>query len=115
MQEHATTHNGINSLVSVKPLVTVIRKMIAEGRPGAQKLYEDLLKEVEAHPALLEPHEDAGELLKHGELVETLLSTIFTPSTEANQGMYAISFPFRSEKIYATGSFDEQFVKDGSN
>jgi hypothetical protein len=115
MQEHASTHNGINSLVSVKPLVNVIRKMIAEGRPGAQKLYQDLLKEVESKPALLEAHADAQALMEHGELVETLLSTIFTPSTESNQGMYAISFPFRSETVYASSSFAEQFLKDSGN
>ena len=114
MQEHASTHNGIKSLVSVRPLVNVIKDMIAEARPGAQKLYEDLLQEVESTPGLLEPHDNAATLLEHGELVETLLSTIFTPSTSDNQGMYAISFPFRSETIYASGSFREQFLKEGS-
>lgn len=115
MAEQASTNNGINSLVSVKPLITVIRKMIDEGNPGAKKLYEGLLKEVEAVPELLQAHEDAGPLLKHAELVETLLSTIFTPSTAANQGMYAISFPFHSETIYASPAFKEQFLKDGDN
>ena len=115
MQEHASTHNGINSLVSVKPLIVVIRKMIAEGHPGARKLYEDLLKEVEAKPELMEPHEDAAALLKHGEIVETVLSTIFTPSTSANQGMYAISFPFRSETIYASSAFKDLFLRDDPN
>lgn len=115
MQEHASTHSGINSLVSVNPLVTVIRKMIAEGSPGAQKLYENLLKEVEAVPELLVGHEDATPLLKHAELVETLLSTIFPPSTAAHQGMYAISFPFRSETIYASQAFRDQFLKEGDN
>ncbi|HEY1112599.1 MAG TPA: hypothetical protein VGE66_03530 [Chitinophagaceae bacterium] len=115
MQEHASTHSGINSLVSVNPLVTVIRKMIAEGSPGARKLYENLLKEVEAVPELLEAHGDAVPLLKHAELVETLLSTIFTPSTAAHQGMYAISFPFRSETIYASQAFKDQFLKEDDN
>jgi hypothetical protein len=114
MQEHASTHNGIKSLVSVKPLVNVIKDMIAEGRPGAKMLYEDLLQQVESTPGLLEPHEDAESLLQHGELVDTLLSTIFTPSNGSNQAMYAISFPFRSETIFASTSFREQFLKEGS-
>jgi hypothetical protein len=115
MQEHASTHSGINSLVSVKPLVTVIRKMIDEGSPGAKKLYERLIREVEAVPELLEAHEDATPLMKHAELVETLLSTIFTPSTASHQGMYAISFPFRSETIYASQAFKDQFLKEGDH
>ncbi len=97
MQENNTpTENGFNSLLSIKPLAAVLKKMIAEGKPGASKLYQNLLNEIETKPELLEPIKDASVLKQHSELVETLLSTIFPPSTSANQGMYAISLPFRS-------------------
>lgn len=89
--------------------------MIAEGKPGARKLYQNLLNEIESKPELLEPIKDASVLKQHNELVETLLSTIFPPSTSANQGMHAISFPFRSETIYASPSFKELFIKDETN
>jgi len=115
MQENPSTENGFNSLLSVKPLTAVLKKMIAEGKPGARKLYQNLLNEIESKPELLEPIKDASVLKQHNELVETLLSTIFPPSTSANQGMHAISFPFRSETIYASPSFKELFIKDETN
>ena len=114
MQTGSIEH-GFNSLLSLKPLTEVLKKMINEGKPGARKLYQTLLDDIEAQPALLEPVSDPTLFLDHAELVETLLSTIFPPSTEENQGMHAISFPFRSETIYASPSFKEQFLKEGSN
>jgi hypothetical protein len=88
--------------------------MIAEGKPGAKRLYQSILKEVESKPALLEPIVEEGVLQEHEELIETLLSTIFTPSTSAMEGMYAIAFPFRSETVYTSPSFKEQFLPDDS-
>jgi hypothetical protein len=41
-----------------------------------------------------------------------LLSTIFPPSTTDNEGLYAISFPFRHETIYASPGFKELFLTD---
>ncbi|HEY0749787.1 MAG TPA: GAF domain-containing protein [Chitinophagaceae bacterium] len=114
MQTGSIEH-GFNSLLSLKPLTEVLKKMIDEGKPGARKLYQTLLDEIEVQPALLEPVSDPTLFLDHAELVESLLSTIFPPSTEENQGMHAISFPFRSETIYASPSFKEQFLKEGSN
>src|SRR3954463_14326949 len=90
---------GFNSLLSLRPLVAVLKKMIAEGKPGAKKLYQGLITELESRPELLEPMATAAPLAKDAELVETLLSTIFPPSTTSNQGIYAISFPFRSETV----------------
>ncbi len=115
MQENTSTENGFNSLLSIKPLAAVLKKMITEGKPGARKLYQNLLDEIETKPALLEPIKDALVLKQDSELVETLLSTIFPPSTSDNQGMYAISFPFRSEIIYASPTFKELFIKDETN
>ena len=108
MQTGSIEH-GFNSLLSLKPLTEVLKKMIDERKPGARKLYQTLLDEIEVQPALLEPVSDPSLFLEHAELVESLLSTIFPPSTEENQGMHAISFPFRSETIYASPSFKEQF------
>jgi hypothetical protein len=88
--------------------------MIAEGKPGARRLYQGIIKEIEEKPELLEAIEDEAVLQEHDELIETLLSTIFTPSTGGMEGMYAIAFPFRSETVYTSPSFKEQFVQDGS-
>ena len=86
----------INSLLSLQPLVIVLKKIIAERKPGAKKLYEGLIYEVESKPELLKPMADTSVLSKNTELVETVLSTIFPPSTSSNQGMYAITLPFHT-------------------
>ncbi|HVG12700.1 MAG TPA: hypothetical protein VM843_06820 [Flavisolibacter sp.] len=106
------SNNGFNSLFSIKPLVQVLRRMIGEGKPGAKKLYAELLSDLENKPVLLEPFTDEAHLKEHSEVLETVLSTIFPPSTSANEGMYAICFPFRSHTVYASPSFKDQFLLD---
>jgi hypothetical protein len=105
----------INSLLSLQPLVIVLKKMIAERKPGAKKLYEGLIYEVESKPELLKPMADTSVLSKNTELVETVLSTIFPPSTSSNQGMYAITLPFHTETVYASPGFKQLFLKGDSN
>ena len=105
----------LNSLLSLQPLVVVLKKMIAEGKPGAKKLYEGLIRDIESKPELLKPLPDSSALQKDAELVETILSTIFPPSTSSNQGIYAISFPFHTETIYASPGFKELFLKGDSS
>lgn len=105
----------INSLLSLQPLVVVLKKMIAEGKPGAKKLYEGLIKEIESKPELLKPMPDTTALSNDAELVETILSTIFPPSTSSNQGTYAITLPFHTETVYASPGFKQLFLKGDSN
>ena len=109
-----TSSNIFNSLFSLKPLIQVLQRMVSENKPGARKLYEDLLKEVQTKPELLEPITDNEILKKDKEIVEIVLSTIFPPSTSANQGMYAVSFPFSSETVYSSPTFKDQFLQNGS-
>src|SRR6476646_5209980 len=105
----------LNSLLSLQPLVVVLKKMIAEGKPGARKLYEGLIREIESKPELLIPMADTSALSKDPELVEAILSTIFPPSTSSNQGTYAITVPFHTETVYASPGFKELFLKGESN
>jgi hypothetical protein len=107
--------NTLNSLLSLQPLVTVLKKMISEGKPGARKLYEDLIREVESKPELLRPMADTSALSGDAELVETILSTIFPPSTSSNQGTYAITLPFHTETVYASPAFKQVFLKGDTN
>jgi hypothetical protein len=103
-----------NSVLSFKPLVTVLKRMIAEKKPGAKKLYQGIIKDIEAKPVLMEPIVEETVLQEHEELIETLLSTIFPPSTSATEGMYAVAFPFQSETVYTSPSFQEQFLSEDS-
>lgn len=115
MSPVSATYSGVNSVLSMQPLVAVLKRMIAEGKPGAKKLYQSLLKEVEAVPVLMQPLSDMAPLKDHAELVETLLATIFPPSTSSNQGLYATTFPFSADTIYASPGFKKIFLKDGSS
>jgi len=115
MSKIAEIHQQFNSLLSLQPLVTVLKKMVTADKPGARKLYDGLLREINSIPALLEPLDDLAPLVKHAELVETLLSTIFPPATAANEGLFAISFPFRHETIYASPGFKDLFLTEGNN
>ena len=105
---------SLNSLLSLEPLTIVLKKMIAEGKPGAKKLYEGLIREIESKPELLRAMSDIAALEQDTELVETILSTIFPPSTSSNQGIYAITFPFHTETVYASPGFKEMFLKGDS-
>jgi hypothetical protein len=104
-----------NSHLSLQPILAVLKRMIDEDRPGAKKLFGRLLTEIESKPELLQTMDDPEALLKNTEPVEALLAVIFPPSTSFNQGVYAISFPFRKETIYASSAFKKHFLKDGSN
>src|SRR4051812_44744120 len=108
-------YQKFKSQLSLQPLVQVLKKMIAEGKPGAKKLYQGLINELESRPELLQPMTDAAPLIKEAELVETLLSTIFPPSTTSEEGSYAISFPFKALTVYASPSFKATFLRDGTN
>lgn len=115
MSSIAQIHQQFNSVLSLQPLVAVLKRMIAEGKPGAKKLYEGLLREIEKEPKLLQPIDTIETINEHTDIVETLLSTIFPPSTSANEGLYAISFPFRHETIYASPGFKTLFLTDGTD
>jgi hypothetical protein len=106
--------NGINSLLSLQPLVTVIKKMVAENKNGARKLYETLLEEIQSKPELLKPIEDVRVLTDNANLVDALLFTLFPPSTTANEGIHAISYPFNFDTIFASPRFKELFLKNDS-
>lgn len=106
---------NIHSLLSLQPLVVVVKRMIAENKPGAKKLYKSLIEEIESRPELLQPMNDTSILEQHAELVEAALSTIFPPSTTSNQGIYAITFPFHAETVYASPGFKQLFLKGDSS
>jgi hypothetical protein len=103
-----------NSYLSLRPLIESLKKMIAEGNPGTQKLYGDLITRIEQHPELLEPISDLSILEPHKELGEMLLATIFPPAASENENLYAVSVPFKFKAIYASKLFKMLFMtKDG--
>jgi hypothetical protein len=109
------TESIFNSRLSLRPLVEALKKSIAEGKPGSQKLYGDLIASVDAYPELLEPISDLSLLGPHTELVEMLLSTIFPPTNSENENLYAVSLPFKFQTVYASRLFQMLFLKPGTN
>jgi hypothetical protein len=115
MSTVSNTYQSIKSVLSFQPLILVLKKMVVEGRPGAKHLYHNLITEIEAIAGLQQPIEDLSLLQQHQQLVETLLSAIFPPSTAANEGMYAVCLPFKAETVYASPSFQKMFLAEDSN
>ncbi|HVF96319.1 MAG TPA: hypothetical protein VM871_03310, partial [Flavisolibacter sp.] len=114
MTSVSSTYAELNSILSLQPLAKVLRRMIAEEKPGAKKLYHQVLREIEGAPELMEPVLDIAVLKQHEELVEALLATIFPPSAASNQGLYAITYPFSPETIYASPGFKKIFLREGA-
>jgi hypothetical protein len=105
----------IRSRVSLKPLLNILKKNVAEGKAGSQKLYGGLIEQLEAMPQLLEAQEDTVLLKQNHELVEMLLATIFPPTPSNHDNLYAVSYPFRFEVIYSSNLFQYLFIKPGTN
>lgn len=103
----------LNSSLSFRPLVTALRKNIAEGNPGMQKLYGQVVKEFELHPELMGTISDLSVILPNAELIQELLSAVFPPTT-ANY-MYGVSFPFTLQAVYASPLFERMLLKPGTH
>lgn len=102
-----------NSRLSFRPLVMALKKNIAEGNPGMQKLYGQVVEAFENHPHLMNTITDLDVLQPHKELIEELLSAVFPPTT-ANY-MYGILFPFKNKAVYASPLFKKMLLKPGTN
>ncbi|HMU44761.1 MAG TPA: hypothetical protein PKC72_00270 [Chitinophagaceae bacterium] len=102
-----------NCYLSFRPLVNLLKKNIAEGNPGMQKLYGQVVGNFEQHPELLETITDLSILNKYTELIEELLSAVFPPTT-ANY-MYGVCIPFTYEAVYASPLFNTILLQPGTN
>lgn len=102
-----------NSQLSFRPLVEALKKNITEGNPGMKKLYGKVVKDVEAHPELLNPITDLSLLEPHSELIEELLSAVFPPTTR--NFLYGVALPFKFTTVYTSPLFKSILLKPGSN
>jgi hypothetical protein len=103
-------HAGINSLFSLQPLVAALQKMVANGKPGTRKLYEHLLQELDAAPQLLQPTADTKVLADQETLLNSVLASLFPPATHEQEGIYAVSYPFHNQIVYASDPFRSIFL-----
>lgn len=115
MQEEFKTADKplLNSMLSFRPLANALRKNIAEGNPGMQKLYGQVIRELESKPELLKTITDTSLLAPHSELIQELLSAVFPPTT-ANF-MYGVSLPFTFYSVYASPLFKKLLLKPGTD
>ena len=103
-----------NSRLSFQPLINNLKKTIAEEKPGAQKLYGDLIARVESIPELLQPFSDLSLLKPHAETIEMLLATLFPPASAEDENLYAVGYPFRFNVIYSSRLFESRFMRPGT-
>ena len=106
---------AFNSKLCFLPLLKSLKKTIAEGKPGFQKLYGELIEKFEAIPELMKPINDLSVLDKHHELVEMLLNILFPPINSEADNSFAVAVPFTFHTIYSSRSFQHSFLKKGSN
>jgi len=105
---------NINSRLSFRPLIDVLKKNIADGNPGLRKLYNHLIDEIEKHPQLLEPIDDLSTLKPHTELIQQILATIFPPTTSGHENLHAVALPFTFHTVYYSRLFQLLFLKPGT-
>ena len=104
-----------NSRLSFLPLITSLKKTIAERKPGYQQLYGEVLERFESSPELLKPIEDFSVLEKHQQLIELLLDILFSPISSESENSFAVALPFTFHTIYSSRSFQQSFLKKHSN
>src|SRR4029079_11878733 len=104
-----------NSRLSFEPLLNTLKKNINEGKPGAQKLYGDLIEKIEAIPELLQPFSDLSMAKPYEEIIEMLLATLFPPSLSEKESLYAVTITFTFKAIYSSRLFQHVFIKPVSN
>jgi len=104
-----------NSRLSFLPLLTSLKKTIAERKPGYQKLYGEVIEKFESFPELMQPVDDLSLLEKHQELIEMLLDILFSPVNSEADNSFAVALPFTFHTIYSSRSFQQSFLKKGSN
>ncbi len=113
---HEATHKPaspvFHSRLSFCPLLEALKKNMQEGNQGIQKMYGQVVQEIESIPELLQPITDLSVIDPHTELIEELLSAIFPPTT-ANF-MYGVAVPFTQEMLYASPVFQQMLMKPGS-
>lgn len=107
------TDSLLNSYLSFRPLLGVLKKNMAAGHPGMQKLYSQVIKKIESYPELNGAISDLAILEKHSELIEELLSAVFPPTT-ANY-MYGVAIPFKLKTVFSSPLFKNILLKPGTN
>ena len=104
-----------NSRLSFQPLLNALKKNINEGKPGAKKLYGDLIERIEAMPELLQSYSELSLSEPNAEIIEMLLATLFPPSISEKENLYAVTIPFKFKAIYSSRLFQHVFLKPGTN
>jgi len=113
--KHVFDDSIYNSKFSLQPLYEAMKKNISQGNPGAKSLYGDIIDKIEAHPELLGKISDFTQMEEYRDLVDSMLSTLFPPTAHINDSLFAVSFPFKFQAVYASGYFKRLFLKPGSD
>jgi hypothetical protein len=104
-----------NSRLSFRSLLAALKKNIAEGNPGVQKLYGRVVTEFESYPELMQDIDDLSILTPYTDLIEELLASIFPPTSSSHENLYAVTLPFKFQTVYTSKLFHHLFIKPGTN
>ncbi len=115
MAKSSNKSASLKSVLSFRPFLMILKKMIAEDKPGARSLYGELVESLEDNPEILKPIKDESFLRKNQKIIDTLCTTIFPPSITRNETPYAVTYPFGLQTIHASNSFKELFINGSGN
>ncbi len=110
MDHQLTNPPNFKSRFSFLPLIKVWEKIVQEGRPGLQTVYQNFLQKVKQYPELLVPIEDESILIKHQSLIEEMMTTLFPVTVSENNDLFAVCLPLQYKTIYASQLFRNVFL-----
>ncbi|WP_026998221.1 GAF domain-containing protein [Flectobacillus major] len=100
----------VQSSLSFRPFVEVLRKKSASLHGVQKKMYQDIIEQFEEHPELLQPFTDPQLLHQYPELIQLLRVALFPMITEDDKQLFALSYPFYFQIFYYSEAFQNSFV-----
>jgi hypothetical protein len=99
------------STLSLLPLIEFWEQAgSGRGMPGSELLYQQIRRELDRHPSLLQPIDDVHVLAEHRDLLDLLMMPVFAPAFRDHDVMAAL-VPFKARVFYATQAC-RQFMVD---
>lgn len=97
--------------LNLAPLVAFWQQAIADHHPMYRPLAGQLREALKQAPALMEPIRDLSVITEHRELVETLMTAVFSPASW-DEAYTAALIPFHFRSFYATPAFERLMLRD---
>ena len=103
----------INARTSLVPLLNFWEAHMTVHCPHMAALYQQVHRQLEAIPGLLEPLEDPGLLRQHREAISPLMGAVFSPAS-FNVKIAGALAPSSFDPFYVSPEFERLFIRENS-